>query len=545
MTSIARGLATALVLMAVPSPASAHFLWIVAGAQSPDGKVHVYFSEDASPDEPALLDRVNGAAVWHLVDGKPHALKTEKGTNSLVADPGGAKPRLFGLSHSLGVLSRGNSAPFLLNYHAKCLTSSQPSDWATAGAAALPLEIVPRWDGQKIVIRSLFQGKPSTEGDVVVSFEGSEDLKGKTNAAGEYSFELPPGKLASIRVRHVDATRGELEGKPYDEIRHYSTLTLAVAKDAKVAMAPLEPGLTSFGAAIVGRNLYIYGGHKGGAHSYSDEEQSSRFARLNLENPAQWEEIGTIPRRAGTALVAHGGKLYRIGGFEAMNKKGEKDELHSRSDFTRFDPATGKWEDLAPLPAGRSSHDAVVSGDKLYVVGGWELKGEEKSVWHETALVADLSAETISWQEIPVPFRRRALSLGEWKGKIVAIGGMQESGGPTRRTSIYDPAAKSWADGPELQGEAMDGFGSSAFLCGDDLYATTFSGKLQRLSNDGEKWEVIGQLGAARFFHRMLTTADGKLLIVGGANMKPGGGKILELELIDPNAPDAKQAANR
>jgi hypothetical protein len=36
-------------------------------------------------------------------------------------------------------------------------------------------------------------------------------------------------------------------------------------------------------------------------------------------------------------------------------------------------------EDIAPLPAPRSSHDAVVLGNKLYVVGGWQLNGSTES----------------------------------------------------------------------------------------------------------------------------------------------------------------------
>ncbi len=40
----------------------------------------------------------------------------------------------------------------------------------------------------------------------------------------------------------------------------------------------------------------------------------------------------------------------------------------SVADFARFDPATNTWQALQPLPGGRSSHDAVVVGDTLYVV---------------------------------------------------------------------------------------------------------------------------------------------------------------------------------
>ncbi|HEV3436761.1 MAG TPA: hypothetical protein VG122_05340 [Gemmata sp.] len=53
---------------------------------------------------------------------------------------------------------------------------------------------------------------------------------------------------------------------------------------------------------------------------------------------------------------------------------------------------TRKWEDLPSLSTGRSTHDAVAVGDKLVVVGGWQMKDkEEKSVWHATVLILDLA----------------------------------------------------------------------------------------------------------------------------------------------------------
>jgi hypothetical protein len=53
---------------------------------------------------------------------------------------------------------------------------------------------------------------------------------------------------------------------------------------------------------------------------------------------------------------------------------------------------------------------------------------------------------------------------------------------------------------------------------------------LQRLTDDGSKWDVVGQMAHPRFFHRMLPTHDGRLLIVGGASMESG--KIRALELL-------------
>ena len=51
--------------------------------------------------------------------------------------------------------------------------------------------------------------------------------------------------------------------------------------------------------------------------------------------------------------------------------------------FVAFDPKGGEWQPLPDLPEPRSSHDAVVIGDRLFVAGGWQL-GPEEAVWHKT-----------------------------------------------------------------------------------------------------------------------------------------------------------------
>ena len=85
----------------------------------------------------------------------------------------------------------------------------------------------------------------------------------------------------------------------------------------------LPEGLTSFGAAVWGDDLYIYGGHYGRAHEYYIKGQSKDFLRLNLKHPKAWEHLPAGPRLQGLAMVAHAGKIYRIGGFAAHNKQGE------------------------------------------------------------------------------------------------------------------------------------------------------------------------------------------------------------------------------
>ncbi len=90
------------------------------------------------------------------------------------------------------------------------------------------------------------------------------------------------------------------------------------------------------------------------------------------------------PALQSVALVAHGSNVYRVGGMLARNEPDEDEDLLSVADFARFDPATNTWQALQPMPGGRSSHDAVVVGDTLYVVGGWQLGGDTR--WYDTAL---------------------------------------------------------------------------------------------------------------------------------------------------------------
>ena len=90
----------------------------------------------------------------------------------------------------------------------------------------------------------------------------------------------------------------------------------------------------------------------------------------------------------GLPLVAHGGKLYRVGGLDIRNPTvKDKEDLHSSAEFAEYDPASDKWTGLAPLPAARSSHNAVVIGDRLYVVGGWNLEGKSPGTWEPDCAV--------------------------------------------------------------------------------------------------------------------------------------------------------------
>lgn len=371
----------------------------------------------------------------------------------------------------------------------------------------------------------------------------------RTDVLGNTAWEarrVEDGLHGVMLGRGPNNHAGSLEDNTSPSASHFLTASFINAQDPESQqpapenlaeedsqLADLPFAITSFGAARIGKGVYVYGGHTGEAHSYSNQEQSQKLLKLDLDSPsAGWQEVSEGQRLQGLAMVAHKRQLISIGGFSAYNDPDEDQDLHSLADVRAFDVKSLEWTDLPPLSLGRSSHDAVILGDTIYVVGGWNIDGQNETQWHTTAWSMNLSADAPEWTELPSPpFTRRALAMAAHQDKIYVIGGMNQQG-PTRDVSVFDPATQTWSAGPELLGESpMSGFGASAWSTAGKLIVTTYTGDIQRLSSDGKSWKVIGKTQDARFFHRMLPLGRKTLISIGGANMEQG--KYLAPERIE------------
>jgi hypothetical protein len=511
------GLVTLLALVA-PTAAHGHFLWLSAEQDRTKPVVVAFLAETPNPEGPEFLKYIERAKITSGGKG----LNWTKGEDTYRVILPEFSPTQIDGTCDLGVKTR-NGASFRLLYTARAqFGPALSADIEEGEYLRVRLEARP---GKTPVVAVRFRGRPAP-GAVVKAYplEGDPiELKADAQGLVEPSG-IAEGRTALL-AKWTEKTSGQRDGKPYGEIRYYATLTVALppapspGANGKAPFAVLPEAVNSFGGAVLGDWLYVYGGHTEKTHRYHIAATTRHFRRLNLTDRLTWEDLPRGPALQGVALVAHRDHLYRIGGMSAHNQPGSPDDLVSVADFCRYDPRMRTWTDLPPMPKPRSTHDAVVVGDKIYVVGGWSMRGGDSTnaEFLGTALVFDLSRPERGWEDLPTPpFRRRALAAASIREKVYVLGGLTETGTVVKRVDVYDPASRAWSRGPDLPGGKLQGFGPSAFGVGERLYVSGVDGLVHRLNEAGDGWETAGEFTIPRLTHRLLPGIADDLLAVGG-----------------------------
>ena len=508
-----------------------HFLWLVPVDES-GSRVHLYFSEGPGPDNPKLLEKLNGIKVSAYRSDKEFETESfgfSKDKTSLFATSKGASA--WHLKHTYGV--HGTDKKNLLIYSASSVTCEREG-MEDKDSVRLPNEgfvVRPTFDGQKLSLALYSNGTPAKGFDFELhSTKDHRTLKTDDNGTAT-ADSIVPGVYA-VRCVETDETVGQYEGIGYEATRHYTTISFIVPNlrgatlmpEGKESLGAIPEAITSFGATATNNVIYAYGGNTGGAHSYSNDQQFNKLIRLDPKNNKGWEQIAEGARVQGNALVSYGSNVILVGGFTATNAKGEKGNLVSQSAVQQYELSSGKWSDLPSLPEPRSSMDAIVLNGYLYAIGGWNMKGNsDETVWHKTAWRLPLEKAKNGWEPIAAPpFQRRAVAVAAHKDRVFVIGGMNEDSQTTTETCIYDPKTNSWETAAPIAGVPMTGFGASAVEVGGELIVSAVDGSIQRFNDGRSSWEIIGQIPTGRFFHRIVSISDKAFAIIGGANMSVG-----------------------
>lgn len=285
--------------------------------------------------------------------------------------------------------------------------------------------------------------------------------------------------------------------------------------------------VTSFGSVLIGGNLYIYGGHRGKPHKYHADSTSGEFQRISLAGPeASWEALAGDTPAQGTRMVGWNNRIIRVGGMQPRNNSDEDWNLVSLDEYKCWDDESSSWKSLKSMPKGRSSHEAVVAGNTLYVAGGWYLNGDsEDAEWFSEMYSIDLSSDDAQWETHPQPFVKRAIASGVSGDSIIFVGGMDEYDNVSDTVDIYNIKAGTWIKGPQVPqtpDNRMKSFGAAAASHNGFLYLSDHSGNIYKLSSTHSEWEKVGALENPRFFHRIEFDTHGELIVVGGASRQLG-----------------------
>jgi N-acetylneuraminic acid mutarotase len=523
--SLCKPLLVILLTAILPLTCNGHFVWIVCEG----GSYRVVFGEMPEADDAEMLKSVSAIALAQPNRRECISASVELATNSfegwLTCSKTSIDQPITG-SIIYGVVSRGQTR-FLLHYRADYANVAVHQPCAPDAQARI--QIIPHVAAEQLVLTVYQKGQPIADCELIVSSESSQTVK--TDAAGQFRLPLTEDRVWA-RTKAVDLESGTWDDQTFEEKRSYATLVIdnsklaSVSASAEQALPDLPIAVTSFGAAVCRDQIFVYGGHTGVAHEYARTLQNAQLFSLDLNQPEAWKAETTGDDGVqGNALVAHGDQIYRLGGLQALNAEGESHVLRSRDSFDRFDFETKSWSPYPPLPQPRSSFDAVVIGDKVYVVGGWNLQSEAEPVWCEEAYEYDLSSGSAgSWRKLPrPPFQRRALAAGEYNGELFVIGGMDSDGSISTSVNIFNAQTQRWRDGIDLpNSNRMEGFGVACAKVDGNLIVATHSGRIYRFDAAQNNWQMIEQLDDSRFFSRLVPIREKRFAIIGGASMVSG-----------------------
>jgi len=224
-------------------------------------------------------------------------------------------------------------------------------------------------------------------------------------------------------------------------------------------------------------------------------------------------------RVADMAAVRFGREIYLIGGDLVPGQTARVSVYH---------PRLGAWTSGVPLPAPRTSAQAVVSRGAIYVLGGARTGA---------GILTDVLAfdpASQSWTTVTtLPDRRYGFAVARGRaGVIYVIGGQVDAPGPSDpdvdTVSAYDPSTGIWSSRaplPHLRERAVATLGPDGrvYVTGGipipppDPGASHVQGTRNVLVYDpsADAWSTGPPMLVQRFWHG-ITRSRGQLWVVGG-----------------------------
>lgn len=211
-------------------------------------------------------------------------------------------------------------------------------------------------------------------------------------------------------------------------------------------------GLTHQGVAVLNGKIYMVGGFAGGHHTLP-------AAGVYSYDPAtdKWQTLAPLPSpMGGISLAAVGGMIHVVGG----RYMGEEGTLPVH---LVYNPAGNSWHQAAPLTTSRDHAGVFVVGGKIHLIGGRTGEATQNTAVHEI-----YDPATDKWSSAaPMPTGRSSVAFAEYHDMLVLAGGECKMGKTYDEVEAYDLRNDRWVKLPSLPGP-RHGFAAAA--AGDKLF---------------------------------------------------------------------------
>jgi hypothetical protein len=216
-------------VVAAAATASAHFVWIETSAKNDGLLVRSGFGEPGGWD-PDLVEKIKQTKYWTRNGDKLEALAlpldaTEKEYRAVVKD---ANPSAVIGNCDYGVIQFGANPASHLRYTAKSLVGA-PAAWQDVANKDLRVELIASPDGDAVKLQALFLGKPLTDAKIKATNPDGNDVELKTDGEGVARWPLVGGGVYRCYLGKRTKEAGELDGKKYEGLMDYTSLTFEIA----------------------------------------------------------------------------------------------------------------------------------------------------------------------------------------------------------------------------------------------------------------------------------------------------------------------------
>ena len=231
-----------------------------------------------------------------------------------------------------------------------------------------------------------------------------------------------------------------------------------------------------------------------------------------------WATLDPLPtRRAWGSATTYKNRCYTFGGGPVAG-------MEPSASVEVFNASQNKWTTMAPMPEARESHASVLFQGKIYVLSGGDTVFWVSNLYSPVRVYDPVANAWSTAADIPTPRRGlAAVALGEY---IYTLGGTADPFGSGVTSNIverYHPATGNWATMAPMPGGRLypsaQSLGGKIYVTGgltDDGSAANNTWIYNPQSN---QWAVGADMSESRYGHAT-AVLDGQVYLLGGREFR-------------------------